>query len=129
MAADAGDIDDGAFGRFEVGPGGSGEADGAEELEGEAVLPVVIGEGFEFAAPGGAGIVDEDVEGAVGIESELDEAGGVDGIAEVQGDGGSRAAGISDLGDGRLQGHGVARTQDNAGSVLSEPESDGAADA
>ena len=36
-----------------------------EELEREAVLPVVVGELEEIAALGRAGIVDEDVEAAV----------------------------------------------------------------
>ena len=56
-------------------PCDAGEADGAEEFEGEPILPVLLGERFEIAAFGGARVVDEDVEAA-----ELCERGDHDGL-------------------------------------------------
>jgi hypothetical protein len=90
-ATDAGDVDDGAAGLDEVGPGGAAESGGAVEFQFEAVVPVLIGEGEEVAAPGSAGVVDDEVDAAEGGEGGFDEARGAAGAARSAGKARARA--------------------------------------
>ena len=63
-AADAADGDDRAAAGLEQRPRRAAEPDLGEELQREARLPVGVGQLEEIAAPGGAGVVDQDVEPA-----------------------------------------------------------------
>ena len=72
-ATDADDVDDGARRADQMRPGGSGATDRAEELQREAILPVCFAELQEVTATGGAGVVDQQVDGAEPLDRKIDQ--------------------------------------------------------
>ena len=54
--------------RLELRPRRANQANGREELQRKAVAPVLVAQVLKVPAPGCAGVVDDDVDGAVGIE-------------------------------------------------------------
>ncbi len=69
-------------------PCGARRADIAVEFQCEAVLPVVLGEGEEVGALGGAGIVDQDIEPAERRDRRIDRGLAGGGFAQIAGDDG-----------------------------------------
>ena len=61
---DTDDVDDASLTGAKMGPGGAAESHRAEELQAESIVPVDVRQREEIAAPGGAGVVDHEIEPA-----------------------------------------------------------------
>ncbi len=93
LAADGGDVDDGAMGGLagegqgeQVWDGGVDGVEGGEEVGLHGAVVGVDGLVAEGADLDDAGVVDEDVEAAEGAEGLVDEAVALGGVGEVAGD-------------------------------------------
>jgi hypothetical protein len=74
-------------------PGEAGEADGGEEFEVEVLLPDFVGDGFEGAGAGLAGVVDDDVDAAEAVHDIVIGALDVGGFGDIALDGEDAAFG------------------------------------
>lgn len=94
------DIDDGArlaIFDAEVGRGGADELKGRCAVQGNNSIPLLVGRLVDYAVPGEAGIVDNDVDlAATKVCGFLHEVFDVLIVEDVAGDGGSFAAGFVD---------------------------------
>src|SRR5581483_931124 len=107
-------------------PRAARETDGAEEFEGETVLPVFFGERFEIAALSRACVVDQDIKAAEFIESGVHDLFSRIRLAEIAGDDrGCRARLRGDF----AQGFFVARGKEDVSAFEHQAEGDGASDA
>ena len=94
--AQVGDVDDAAAANLaHFGDGATDQPDGAPYLQVEVVLPFVVGDILEGLGQGDAGVVDQDVHPAVGVQGSLHHLVGRIGVGNVGGDGQYHALGRS----------------------------------
>ena len=109
--------------------GGAGDPERRLEMDVEDVVPLLVGHVLDGAVPGEAGVVDDDVEAAEGLDRGADEAVAEIRRGHVAGADRGRAAEVSDGGGGLLGGSGVEVVDHDAGALARQLERDGPADA
>ena len=109
-------------GLFHGREGEAGGSDDAHEVEFEGAVPLVVGEGFKRRERRAAGVVDEDIDRARGLEEDIE----LGGVGDVGGDGGDGRSGLSsDFGGGLFEVGLSARRYGDASSFASKGEGGG----
>ena len=117
---------------------GAAHGEAAVQMHVDHVRPVRPAHAVEDAVAQNAGIVDEDIDAAEGIERRLDDLVGIAGLADRQRRGDRFAAGFLDLVDDGLRRAGIGAgavearadiADDDAGAFLRHQERDAAPDA
>ncbi len=107
-------------------------AEGCDEVDVEHGLKLLVGGFLDDGVPGVAGVVDDDVNGAEGVEGGVDKCGGSGGVGEVSAevpDAGVGVVGAAEGGFGFEQGGLVEVVEHDVGSGGEQALGDGAADA